>query len=196
MKRSVDIILSMVALILVSPLMIIISIGIVLSSGSPVLYLQERVGMGWRKFKIIKFRTMVANAEAIGPGISAEDDSRITKIGKILRKYKLDELPQLFNVFVGDMSLIGPRPELQKYAEYYREDFSRILKIKPGITDFASIYFRDEALLLNGKKNDTETFYLNQILPKKISLCEKYLRDRSPATDAKILLSTLKALFK
>lgn len=167
-----------------------------INSGTPIFYLQERVGIDWKKFRIIKFRTMVTNADVIGPGISSEDDSRITKIGKILRKYKIDELPQLFNVFIGDMSLIGPRPELAKYAEYYREDYSRILKIKPGITDFASISYRDEALLLNGKKKESEIFYLKQILPQKISLYDKYLEEISPTTDAKILFSTIKALFR
>ena len=191
-----DIAVSLTALILISPLLLVISIGIVISSGFPIFYLQERVGIGWEKFKIIKFRTMVTNADTIGPGISSEDDLRITKIGKILRKYKLDELPQLINVFLGDMSLIGPRPELAKYAEYYKEDYSRILKIKPGITDFASISFRDEALLLNGKKKESEAFYLKQILPQKISLYEKYLEEISPQTDAKIFFSTIKALFK
>lgn len=195
-KRFVDILLSLILVLLLSPLIIVISISIMINSGTPIFYLQERVGIDWKKFRIIKFRTMVTNADVIGPGISSEDDSRITKIGKILRKYKIDELPQLFNVFIGDMSLIGPRPELAKYAEYYREDYSRILKIKPGITDFASISYRDEALLLNGKKKESEIFYLKQILPQKISLYDKYLEEISPTTDAKILFSTIKALFR
>lgn len=195
-KRLLDLSASLIALILLSPLLVVISIGIVINSGFPIFYLQERVGIGWKKFKIIKFRTMVANADTIGPGISSEDDLRITKIGKILRKYKLDELPQLLNVLFGDMSLIGPRPELAKYAEYYKEDYSRILKIKPGITDFASISFRDEAMLLNGKNKESETFYLNQILPQKISLYKKYLQEISPKTDVQILFSTIKAIFR
>lgn len=195
-KRLLDLSASLIALILLSPLLVVISIGIVINSGFPIFYLQERVGIGWKKFKIIKFRTMVANADTIGPGISSEDDLRITKIGKILRKYKLDELPQLLNVLFGDMSLIGPRPELAKYAAYYKEDYSRILKIKPGITDFASISFRDEAMLLNGKNKESETFYLNQILPQKISLYKKYLQEISPKTDVQILFSTIKAIFR
>jgi lipopolysaccharide/colanic/teichoic acid biosynthesis glycosyltransferase len=195
MKRLLDIFISLIALIFLSPLLIIISLGIILSSGIPIFYSQERVGKDWKRFKIIKFRTMVTDADRIGPGVSSEDDKRITKFGKFLRKHKLDELPQLLNVFVGAMSLIGPRPEIPKYAEFYKDDYSKILKLKPGITDYASVNYRNEAALLNGK-SEGESFYLTKILPEKISLYKKYLHDVSLTTDLKILLSTIKAIFR
>lgn len=195
MKRLLDIFISFIALIFLSPLLIIISFVIMLSSGRPIFYSQERVGKDWKRFRIIKFRTMVTEADRIGPGISSEDDERITKFGKFLRKYKLDELPQLLNVFVGEMSLIGPRPEIPKYAEFYKDDYSKILKLKPGITDYASVNYRNEAALLNGK-SEGESFYLTKILPEKISLYKKYLRDASFTTDLKIILSTIKAIFR
>ena len=138
---------------------------------------------------------MVNNADQIGPGVSSEDDMRVTSLGKFLRKYKLDELPQFFNVFFGEMSLIGPRPELFKYAEFYKDDYTKILSLKPGITDYASINFRNEALLLNGQA-ESESFYLMKILPEKIFLYKKYLKDVSLVTDLKILFSTLKVIFK
>jgi lipopolysaccharide/colanic/teichoic acid biosynthesis glycosyltransferase len=138
---------------------------------------------------------MVNNADQIGPGVSSEDDMRVTALGKFLRKYKLDELPQFFNVFLGEMSLIGPRPELFKYAEFYKDDYTKILSLKPGITDYASINFRNEALLLNGQA-ESESFYLMKILPEKIFLYKKYLKDVSLVTDLKILFSTLKVIFK
>lgn len=195
MKRLLDIFISFIALIFLSPLLIIICFVIMLSSGIPIFYFQERVGKDWKRFKIIKFRTMVVEADRIGPGISSEDDQRITKFGKFLRKYKLDELPQLFNVFIGEMSLIGPRPELLKYAEFYKDDYSKILKLKPGITDYASVSYRNEAVLLNGK-SEGESFYLTKILPEKISLYKKYIHDASLITDLKILLSTIKAILR
>jgi len=180
---------------LLSPILILISLGILISSGMPIFYLQERVGREWKKFNIIKFRTMVNHADEIGPGVSSEEDKRITGIGKFLRKYKLDELPQLFNVLYGEMSLIGPRPELPKYAEFYKDDYSKILTLKPGITDYASINFRNEAALLNGK-SESESFYLTKILPEKIFLYKKYLQEVSLFTDLKILFSTFKVIFK
>lgn len=194
-KRLLDILISLIVLLILSPILIIISLGIVISSGTPIFYLQERVGRGWKQFKIIKFRTMVNDADQIGPGVSSEDDTRITSLGNFLRKYKLDELPQFFNVFWGEMSLIGPRPELLKYAEFYKDDYSKILTLKPGITDYASINFRNEAKLLDGK-SESESFYLMKILPEKIFLYKKYLQEVSLVTDLKILFSTFKVIFK
>lgn len=194
-KRLLDILISLIVLLILSPILIIISLGIVISSGTPIFYLQERVGRDWKQFKIIKFRTMVNDADQIGPGVSSEDDTRITSLGNFLRKYKLDELPQFFNVFWGEMSLIGPRPELLKYAEFYKDDYSKILTLKPGITDYASINFRNEAKLLDGK-SESESFYLMKILPEKIFLYKKYLQEVSLVTDLKILFSTFKVIFK
>ena len=194
-KRILDILITLIGIILFFPLIIAVSLIILLSSGYPVFFLQERVGKDWKIFKIIKFRTMVKNAEKMGIGISSYNDTRITSIGKILRKFKIDELPQIFNVFAGNMSLVGPRPELLKYAEYYADDYSEILKIKPGITDYASIEFKDESLFLNNL-NDDEKIYLNTILPQKIALCKKYLKEANLKTDFKIIFSTFKVLIR
>ena len=194
-KRILDILITLIGTILFFPLIIAVSLIILLSSGYPVFFLQERVGKDWKIFKIIKFRTMVKNAEKMGMGISSYNDTRITSIGKILRKFKIDELPQIFNVLAGNMSLVGPRPELLKYAKYYADDYSEILKIKPGITDYASIEFKDESLLLNNS-NDNEKIYLNKILPEKISLYKKYLREANLKTDLKIIFSTFKVLIR
>ena len=194
-KRLIDIFISLLALLILFPVLALISLGILISSGLPILYVQERVGKEWRKFQIIKFRTMVDDADQIGPGISSEDDLRITKIGKFLRKFKLDELPQFLNVLVGDMSLIGPRPELLRFAEFYRDDYSYILSVRPGITDYASVNFRHEAALMNGKA-DGESYYLKEILPQKIILYKKYLKKISLTTDIQILFSTIKIMFK
>jgi lipopolysaccharide/colanic/teichoic acid biosynthesis glycosyltransferase len=194
-KRLLDILISILALLILSPLLILISLGIIMSSGTPIFYFQERVGKDWKKFKIVKFRTMVNNADQIGLAVSSEDDTRVIGIGKLLRKHKLDELPQFFNVLLGQMSLIGPRPEILKYAEFYKDDYSKILTLKPGITDYASINFRNEAALLNGK-SEGESFYLMKILPQKISLYKKYLQEVSLITDLKILFFTFKVFFK
>lgn len=194
-KRLIDIFISLLALLILFPFLILISLVILINSGLPIFYYQERVGKEWIRFKIIKFRTMVNDADKIGPEISSEDDMRITKVGKFLRRYKLDELPQFFNVLVGNMSLIGPRPELPRFAEFYRDDYSNILTVRPGITDYASIRFRHEAALMNGKA-EGESFYLKKILPEKIILYKKYLQKVSLTTDLKILLSTFKIIFK
>jgi lipopolysaccharide/colanic/teichoic acid biosynthesis glycosyltransferase len=194
-KRLLDILISTLAILILSPLLILISLGIIMSSGMPIFYFQERVGKDWKKFKIVKFRTMVNNADQIGLAVSSEDDKRVIGIGKLLRKHKLDELPQFFNVLLGQMSVIGPRPEILKYAEFYKDDYSKILTLKPGITDYASINFRNEAALLNGK-SEGESFYLMKILPQKISLYKKYLQEVSLITDLKILFFTFKVIFK
>ncbi len=191
-KRIFDVLVSSLLLILLSPAFLIITILIFVTSGSPILFYQERVGKNWKSFKILKFRTMISNADKIGPGITSSDDNRITPIGKILRKLKLDELPQLINVIHGDMSLIGPRPELPKYVNYFKNDYSSILNIKPGITDYASIKFINEESLISSE--DREFIYLNKILPSKIILYKKYLNEISFLTDLKILFFTLKGL--
>ena len=194
-KRILDILITLIGTILFFPLIIAISVIILISSGYPIFFLQERVGKDWRIFKIIKFRTMLKNADKMGINISSFNDSRITAIGRFLRKFKLDELPQIFNVLIGNMSLVGPRPELLKYAEYYADDYSEILKIKPGITDYASIEFKDESILLNDSI-DNEKIYLNKILPRKISLYKKYLKEVNLKTDLKIILTTFKVIFR
>ena len=191
-KRIVDIIISIIAILFLLPFYFAISFVILISSGMPIFFLQERVGKNWVPFKIIKFRTMIREAQNLGPGISSESDNRITAAGKFLRKFKLDELPQFFNVFKGDMSVIGPRPELLKYAYHFRDDYSSILKIKPGITDFASIKYRNEAALLN--EGNRESIYINKILPDKIVLYKKYINEIGFITDMKIILNTIKGI--
>jgi len=194
-KRILDILITSIGIILFFPVIIAISLIILISSGYPVFFLQERVGKDWKIFKIIKFRTMVKNADKMGIGISSHDDSRVTNIGKFLRKFKIDEIPQIFNVLLGDMSLVGPRPELLKYAEYYNDDYSQILKIKPGITDYASLEFSNESELLKDP-DDSEKVYINKILPDKIKLYKKYLKEANLITDIRIIFSTFKVLFR
>ena len=194
-KRILDILITMIGTILFFPLIIVISAVILITSGYPIFFLQERVGKNWKMFKIIKFRTMLKNADKMGMNISTFNDSRITSVGKILRKFKLDEIPQIFNVLIGNMSLVGPRPELLKYAEYYADDYSEILKIKPGITDYASIEFKDESELLS-HSTDNEKIYLTKILPEKISLYKKYLKEANLKTDLKIIFTTFKVIFR
>ncbi len=191
-KRIFDVFIALFFLILLSPVFLIISVTILITSGYPIIFYQERMGKDWKLFKILKFRTMVIDADKIGPGITSSNDRRITPFGKFLRKLKLDELPQLINVIRGDMSLIGPRPELPKYVNCFKNDYSSILNIKPGITDYASIKFIDEESLISNDNRESD--YLNKILPSKIVLYKKYLNEISFLTDLKILFSTLKGL--
>ncbi len=191
-KRILDVVISIIAILLLLPFYFAISFVILLSSGTPIFFLQERMGKNWVPFKIIKFRTMVREAQNLGPDISSGNDKRITAIGKFLRRFKLDELPQFFNVIKGDMSIIGPRPELFKYANHFKDDYSSILKIKPGITDFASVKYKNEAVLL--KEGNIESTYLTEILPNKIVLYKKYLNEIGFLTDMKIIFNTIKGL--
>jgi len=193
LKRLADIIISITVILLLLPVFILISISILIKSGRPIFYLQKRVGKGWNEFKVIKFRTMVNNAENIGPGVSLSNDKRVTAIGKILRKFKIDELPQFINVLKGEMSIIGPRPELLKYVDQYKNEYLNILKVKPGLSDYASVKFRNEASLLQSSK-DSEAFYLKNILPEKIKLYNKYIAEMNFFVDIKILFLTFKAI--
>ena len=192
-KRLLDILISIIAITLLLPLLVFISFTILITSGLPVFYLQERVGKDWIRFKIIKFRTMINNAEKIGRSISILNDKRITFIGKYLRKSKLDELPQLINVLIGDMSLVGPRPELLRFVNCYPKEYCEILKIKPGISDYASIIFVNESKLLI-ESNDPESFYIKEVLPLKLDLCIKYLHEMSLVIDIKILFNTARGI--
>jgi lipopolysaccharide/colanic/teichoic acid biosynthesis glycosyltransferase len=177
------------------PFSIFIYLLILLTSGYPVFFKQERVGKNWEIFYIYKFRTMKNRVNPDDAGVTSIDDSRITKLGRFLRKYKIDEVPQLINVLWGKMSIVGPRPELKKFAIVYQNDYDKILKLKPGISDFASIKYYNENYLLRESENP-EMFYLNNILPDKISLNKKYISEASFYTDFKIILSTLKTIFK
>lgn len=167
-----------------------VSVLIRLTSEGPVFFQQERVGRGFRRFKIMKFRTMVVDAEKHGMQITAGRDPRITAVGHILRKTKLDELPQLINVLRGDMSFVGPRPEVPKYVEMFRKDYEELLKVRPGITDLASLKYRHESELL-GQSDDPEKTYTQQILPDKIELAKEYIERSSLLFDLNLILRTV-----
>ncbi len=173
-----------------SPLLLIIAIVVKLDSPGPAIFAQERVGLGFRRFWIYKFRTMIADAEWRGPGITARGDGRITRIGRILRVTKLDELPQLFNVLRGDMSIVGPRPELPLYVSQFADDYAQILSVRPGLTDPASIQFVNEEKLLAASAEPEKT-YLTEILPKKIKLAKEYVRDQSLSYDLALIATTI-----
>ncbi|HHX70023.1 MAG TPA: sugar transferase, partial [Gallicola sp.] len=174
LKRTFDIVASTIGLLILGIPLAIIALIIKITSEGPVFYRQTRVGKNNRDFKIFKFRTMIVDADKKGMLITVGEDKRITKIGKFLRKTKLDELPQLINVFIGNMSFVGPRPEVRKYVELY-DDFQRnVLKIKPGITDLASIKYRDESTLL-GKSENPEKTYIEEIMPIKLNINLEYI---------------------
>jgi lipopolysaccharide/colanic/teichoic acid biosynthesis glycosyltransferase len=193
MKIAFDIIFSTIGLILLCPLFLAIAWSIHREDGGPVFYRGERVGKGGVPFRIFKFRTMVVNAEKIGGSSTADDDPRITRIGALLRKYKLDELPQLFNVLVGDMSLVGPRPEVKYYTDLFTAEEQAILSVRPGITDWASIWNPDEGSILAGSE-DPDRAYLELIRPTKLKLQLRYTQTQSLLTDLKIIFLTLFAL--
>lgn len=189
-KRIFDFICSTLGLIVLSPILIIISIRIKTDSDGPVFFKQVRVGENNKEFEILKFRTMVVDAEKLGRQITVGNDSRITKIGAFIRKYKLDELPQLINVVKGDMSLVGPRPEVPRYVKLYNDEQKKVLKVKPGITDLASIRYRDENELLGGAENPDE-FYINTIMPDKLALNLEYINNNNVFIDIYIILKTI-----
>jgi len=193
LKRLFDIVLSFIGLVVFLPLIVTIMALIKKEDGGSVFYRGIRVGRYGRPFKIFKFRTMVANAEKLGGPSTADDDSRITTIGKFLRKYKLDELPQLINVLKGEMSFVGPRPEVQQYVDMFTEEEKAILNVCPGITDWASLWNPDEGAILKGSK-DPEKAYMEKIRPEKLKLQLKYVRERSLWIDLKIILLTLKTI--
>ena len=194
LKRIFDIILSLFGLIILLPFMLIIAVFIKFDSKGPVFFKQVRVTKGGREFKILKYRTMRVGSDKYSQ-ITVGKDERITKIGSFLRKYKLDEIPQLINVLIGDMSLVGPRPEVPKYVVLYTDEQKEILKVRAGITDYASIEFSDENDLLASEKNPEEA-YIEKIMPKKIELNKKYLSEISVLTDIRIILLTIKKILK
>ena len=194
LKRIFDIISSLFGLILLSPFMIIIAILIKLDSKGPIFFKQVRVTKNGREFKIFKYRTMKIGSDKYSQ-ITVGKDSRITKVGDFLRKYKLDEIPQLINVLIGDMSLVGPRPEVPKYVALYTEEQREILKVRAGITDYASIEFSNENDIL-ANEADPEKAYIEKIMPRKIELNKKYLSEISVMTDIKIILLAIKKILK
>jgi len=192
-KRIFDFVLSLLGIIILSPLLIIISLLVLVSSGYPIIYRQKRVGKNWKPFDLYKFRTMIVGAEEQGY-VCKKDDERVTTIGRLLRKYKLDELPQLFNVLKGEMSFVGPRPEILEFVAHYNVQFKRILIIKPGITDLASIQFRNEFNFMTDKKN-IDNYYLQEILPQKLRVNSEYFKNSNIFYDINLILRTLILLF-
>ena len=192
-KILFDILFSAFGLIVMSPPLIFSAIAIKLNSKGAVFYRGKRIGRYGKPFRIYKFRTMVENAEKLGGSSTADDDPRITKTGKFLRKYKLDELPQLINVLKGEMSFVGPRPEVQHYVDMFTEEEKAILSIRPGITDWASLWNPDEGAILKGSK-DPEKAYMEKIRPEKLKLQLKYVKEGSFRIDLKIILLTLKTI--
>lgn len=195
MKRIFDILFSLSVLLALGPLLILVSLLIKGRDGGTVFYRGARTGRYGRPFRIFKFRTMVPNAEAIGGASTADEDPRITRVGRALRRYKLDELPQFINVLAGNMSVVGPRPEVKYYTDLYTETEKVILTVRPGITDWASIWNSDEGAVLAGAA-DAEKAYQELIRPTKIRLQLKYVRERSFLTDLKIIFLTVLAILK
>ncbi len=194
-KRTMDIVLSVCALAVLWPLLLLIALAIWIDDPGPVFYRQVRVGRNGKTFRIFKFRSMVMDADKKGLAITVGRDSRITRVGAVLRKTKLDELAQLLNVFLGQMSFVGPRPEVPKYVELYTPYQRQVLLVRPGITDYASIAYRNENDLLAGAPNP-EAMYIEQIMPDKIELNMKYLREISPLADIRLILKTIVAVIK
>ncbi len=189
-KRAFDLCFSMVGLLVLSPLLVLLAVAVKLSSRGSVLFRQQRIGQDGRPFYILKFRSMVTGAQENGLSVTRDGDPRITAMGRFLRKTKCDELPQLWNVLIGDMSFVGPRPEVPHYVRRYTTEQQRVLALKPGITDLATLEFRTEEELLRGAA-DMEKFYLEYCVPRKIELSLAYAEKANVWEDIKIILRTL-----
>lgn len=194
LKRSFDIIVSLLVLIILLPFFILIAILIIIDDGWPVFYLQERVGKDFKTFRLIKFRTMYKDASKYGLLTIGSKDKRVTKIGYYLRKYKLDELPQFINVLIGDMSIVGPRPEVKKYVDLYNEEQKKVLSVKPGITDEASLKYIDENDVLASSENPEKT-YIEKIMPEKLNINLEYINNQSLMKDIEIIFKTFFKMF-
>ncbi len=195
LKRFFDILFALVGLLLLGVPMLIISIFIVSESKGGIFFRQVRIGKNKKSFKIFKFRTMRVGADKKGLLTVGGRDPRVTKTGFVLRKYKLDELPQLLNILLGDMSFVGPRPEVNKYVQLYNEDQNQVFQVRPGLTDYASLEYIDENELL-GKSKDPERTYIEEIMPEKLKLNLKYIEEKSLLTDVIIILKTIKKIVK
>ncbi|HAO15560.1 MAG TPA: glycosyl transferase [Tenacibaculum sp.] len=195
MKRVFDLFFSFFGLMIFSPILLIIGILIAFTSRGGVFYRQVRVGKGNMDFRIYKFRTMKVNSDKLGLLTVGGRDPRITRIGYYLRKYKLDELPQLINVLLGDMSFVGPRPEVRKYVNLYTEEQKEVLNVKPGITDLASIEYRGENDILS-KQSEPNKYYIEVIMPHKLKINLEYLENRSLVKDIGVILKTFKAIME
>jgi lipopolysaccharide/colanic/teichoic acid biosynthesis glycosyltransferase len=194
LKRLFDILCSFLGLLILLPFFLVLCILISIDSQGGVFYRQSRVGKNDRDFKLYKFRTMFADSDRKGLLTVGGRDPRITRVGYFLRKHKLDELPQLLNVLLGDMSIVGPRPEVRKYVEMYSADQKKVLNVRPGITDYASLeYFSENDLL--AASADPERTYISEIMPAKLRLNEKYIREAGLKTDLRIIFRTVKRIF-
>ena len=192
-KRALDIIAAAAALLVLGPVLLLLALLVILNSGRPAFYLGWRAGKDGVPFRMIKLRTMVPDAERRGGAETPADDPRITRVGSFLRRYKLDELPQLLNVLIGDMSLVGPRPEVLREVERYGDRERVLLSVRPGLTDWASIKFRHEGEILRGA-SDPGQVYHEQIQPEKIRLGLKYVNEHSMLVDLTIIMRTLRAI--
>ncbi|MBK9638752.1 MAG: sugar transferase [Bacteroidetes bacterium] len=189
-KRLFDLLVSLMMSVLLSPLLLVLALAVKFSSKGPAFYMQERIGKNEKPFRIFKFRTMFLDADKKGLLTVGGRDPRVTPVGYFLRKYKLDELPQLFNVVLGEMSLVGPRPEVKRYVDMYSVEQRKVLEVKPGITDYASIEYSNENELL-GKAEDPEKMYVEEIMPAKLKLNLKYVEEKSFFVDLKIIFRTV-----
>ena len=194
MKRVFDIFCSFFGLLVLSPLLLIVALLVVTTSRGGAFYRQVRVGKDFRNFKILKFRSMRPDSDKKGLLTVGSKDNRVTKVGYFIRKYKIDELPQLINVFVGDMSFVGPRPEVPKYVEMYNEEQRKVLSVRPGITDYASIEYRNENDIL-AKSDNPEQTYIDEVMPAKLKLNLRYISEMSLKTDLKIIFGTIFKIF-
>ena len=190
LKRSFDILVSVIFLILLFPLFILIALMVVIDSNGGIFYTQIRIARGGKDFGMLKFRTMQTGADKKGLLTIGGRDPRVTRVGYYLRKYKFDEFPQLMNVLLGDMSLVGPRPEVRKYVDMYTEEQMKVLTVRQGITDFASIEYARESELLTGS-NDPEQLYIKEIMPAKLKMNLRYVEEQSFRTDLKIIFMTI-----
>src|SRR5262245_62023246 len=195
MKRLFDIVAAAAGLIVLCPLFAIIAVVIKWDSDGPVFFRQSRIGRHFRPFLIYKFRTMLSDAPAIGPLLTVGHDPRITRVGRWLRRTKLDELPQLINILTGDMSFVGPRPEVERYVRLFQTEYAEMLQVRPGITDLASLKYRAESTLL-ARSPKPEEEYITRILPDKLRLGQQYVRELSLGRDVMLIARTLAAVVR
>lgn len=193
LKRTIDIFCSLIGLIILFPLLVVLAILVAIDSPGGAFYRQERIGQFGKKFLLYKFRTMRPFSDQQGLLTVGGKDPRVTDVGFVLRRYKFDELPQLLNVLKGDMSLVGPRPEVAKYVELYSDEQKKVLGVKPGITDYASLEYFDENELLSQSQQPEQT-YINEVMPAKLILNLKYIKEANLSTDFKIIFKTLKRI--
>jgi len=191
-KRCIDLVVAIVLLLVLSPVLAVAAIAVKCSGSGPIFFRQTRVGRGGKPFEILKFRTM-RPTRSPGPLITGAGDPRVTRVGRVLRRWKVDELPQLVNVLRGEMSFVGPRPEVPRYVNMFAEQYRELLAVRPGITDIASMAFRDEETLL-GRSPNPEDFYVREILPRKLALSHAYVRRRSFGLDLRLIARTVAAI--